>query len=64
MKMTLAQMRINADYTQKEAANSIGVTPQTVSNWERCKTTLKISQYVSLCSLYHCTVNDIFLLES
>lgn len=37
MKMTLKAARTNAGYTQQEAAEKLGVTPDTVGNWERGK---------------------------
>ena len=61
MKFTLAQMRKYARYTQKEAADIIGVTPQTIGNWENCYTSLKVWQLVELCNLYQCSVDDVFL---
>ena len=35
MPITLRAARINANYTQVEAARLIGVTTDTLSNWER-----------------------------
>lgn len=37
MQITLKAARINAGFTQKSAAKSIGVTVYTISNWERGK---------------------------
>lgn len=37
MKITLKAARVNAGLTQKEAAIAIGVTKDTISNWERRK---------------------------
>ncbi len=37
MQMTLKAARINAGYTQQEAADRINVTSDTISNWERGK---------------------------
>ena len=34
MKLTLKAARINAGLTQKKAAEKLGVTEQTISNWE------------------------------
>lgn len=35
LKMTLKAARVNAGLSQKEAANKMGVTSGTLSNWER-----------------------------
>ena len=37
MKITLKAARVNAELTQKEAARAMGVTKDTISNWERRK---------------------------
>ena len=37
MQVTLKAARINTGLTQKEAADRIGVTVDTISNWERAK---------------------------
>lgn len=37
MQVTLRAARANVNLTQREAADKIGVTVDTVSNWERAK---------------------------
>lgn len=37
MKLTLKAARANAGLTQEDAAKSIGVTRDTLGNWERAK---------------------------
>jgi len=37
LKLTLAAARVNKNLTQKQAAELIGVTRDTVGNWERRK---------------------------
>ena len=37
MEITLKSARINKGYTQKQAANLIGITEDTLSNYERGK---------------------------
>lgn len=37
MKLTLKAARINCNLTQQEAADKIGVTIDTIGNWERAK---------------------------
>lgn len=37
MEMTLKAARVNKGYTQKRAAELIGVTEDTIGNWERGK---------------------------
>jgi len=37
VRVTLKAARINAGFTQQEAAERIGVTSDTICNWERAK---------------------------
>lgn len=61
MEMTLAMLRKKAGLTQKEVANNIGVAASTISKWENCVISLNASQFVSLCRLYDCKIDDVFL---
>jgi len=47
--------------TQKQIAVELGVTSQTVSNWETSKAipTLTIGQMKKLCQLLQCTLDEI-----
>lgn len=51
LKISLKAARVNADLTQEEAASQLGVTRQTVINWESGKSvptqcTLKVMSNV------------------
>jgi len=47
--------------TQDDIATALGVSGQTVSNWERGRSipTLTINQMKALCKILKCTLNDI-----
>ena len=45
--------RISAELTQEQAAESIGVSRQTMSNWENGKTYPDIVSVVKMSSLYN-----------
>jgi len=65
MAFTLKALRINAGLDQKEAAKIIGVTPETLSNWERGKTFPSVPQIIEIEKLYNVTYADIkFLPEN
>jgi len=65
MAFTLKALRINAGLDQKEAAKIIGVTPETLSNWERGKTFPSVPQITEIEKLYNVTYADIkFLPEN
>ena len=61
MKVSLKALRVNADMTQNEAAEAIGVTKKTIQNWETYATSPTASQLIRLCSVYRCGLGDIFL---
>lgn len=47
--------------TQEQIATALGVTKQTVSNWEnnRSEPTLTIEQVKTFCRLFQCTLDEI-----
>ena len=49
----LQQLRMDAGLTQEQAAEALGVTRQTVSNWENGKTWPDIRNIVDISELYH-----------
>lgn len=61
MKISLKAARVNANLTQKEVARKLDISDVTVINWENGKTAPTVKQIYSLCSLYGCTLDDIFL---
>ena len=61
MRVSLKAARINAGYTQKQAADLVGVTPSTIIKWESGKTFPKADKFAELCKIYKADFNDIFL---
>ena len=53
MKITLKAARINAGMTQKEAAERIGISEQTLSSWERCRTYPNVLEMENMRKVYH-----------
>lgn len=58
-KITLAAARVNAGLTQTEAAEKIGVSQITISNWETGKTSPKMSIVPIIADLYKIPVHDL-----
>ena len=52
MKLTLAAARINAGYTQLEAAKRIGVSRQAVSYWETGRHAPTYEHLDKICDVY------------
>ena len=59
IKISMAAARINAGLTQKEAAKKIGVSCETIKNWEKGKTSPKIKQMPVICDVYSIPVDNI-----
>ena len=52
MKISLRAARVNADLTQQEVADKIGVSKHTIINWERGRTKPKKHILIALSSIY------------
>ena len=51
-KTNLKAARVNAGLTQKQAADSLGIAPSTLRNWEKGITFPKQPDIEKLCELY------------
>ncbi len=60
VKITLKAARVNKGFTQKMAANKLGVTKDTISNWERGKSYPDALRIKEIEKLYEVNYNDIF----
>ena len=61
-KITLKAARVNANLTQAEAAKRIGVTRDTLSNWEKGKSFPNALKLKSVEKVYMVSYNDIIFL--
>lgn len=59
--ITLAAARVNANLTQEDVANALGVSKGTIINWEKGRISPKYSQMVKLCEIYNMPLDYIFL---
>ena len=64
MKVSIKGARIEKHMTQKQAADAMDVTKETISNWERGRTAPTAPQLIALCNLYGVELSYIFLPES
>lgn len=62
-KITLKAARVNANISQKEAAQMLGVAPSTLRSWESGKTYPKQNQINSILLLYGIKFDNIFFGE-
>ena len=52
IQITLEAARVNAGYSQKEAAKKLGVSNTTLLHWEKGVSMPKANQIVAICNLY------------
>lgn len=60
IQISLAAARTNAGLTQREVAKLLGVTQQTIFNWEQGKQEPKVKQAIELSKLYNLPLDNIF----
>lgn len=64
MGITLKALRVNSGLDQRTAAKEIGVTPETLSNWERGKSFPSVPQITKIENLYGVNYADINFLPN
>lgn len=62
MAMTLKAARVNKGYTQEVAAKKIGVSKDTLSNWERSKSFPDVNQLKKIESVYDVSYDNLIFL--
>lgn len=60
-RVTLKALRVNAGLKSVEAAEALGVTIQTIRNWENYITFPDLMQLKRICEVYHCSLDNIFI---
>ena len=55
----LKDMRIRNKYNQEDIAEQLGVTKQTISNWEKGKRTPDIDSLIKLANIYQVTLDSL-----
>lgn len=60
LQISLKAARVNAGYLQREVAHEIGVSIETIKNWENNKTSPTADRLQDLCDLYGVRMDDIF----
>ena len=59
MALSLRAARVNAGYTQKEAANLLKVSNKTLSSWEQGNSYPKPPMINKICELYNLAYDEI-----
>lgn len=61
LTMTIKAARVNAGLTQKEAAEKLGISYQTLSRYENNPGQMPVKMVLDMCDLYHINVDSLFL---
>ena len=61
IKITLVAARVNAGYTQAQAAESLGISVETIKNIEQGRTDPRVSTVLQLADLYHIPIDNLIL---
>ena len=64
MKISLRAARVNAGYSQKEAALRLGISNKTLGNWEKGSTFPPADKISAICSLYGVSYDNLNFLPS
>lgn len=64
MRVTIRAARVNAGYSQEEAAKKLNVGVKTIQNWEAGATSPRADKMADICALYKCTLDDIIFLPT
>ena len=51
-KITLTSARVNAGFSIEDIAKKLHKSKQTIINWEKGKTPLKVTDFEKLCQIY------------
>ena len=60
-KISLKAARVNANIAKKDAAKQLGISVDTLNNWENGRTCPSVEKFRELCNLYECPGDVIFL---
>lgn len=61
LQISLAAARVNAELTQTDVAKKMGVSKQTIVNWENGRIIPKQAQLEMMCRIYNIALDNIFL---
>lgn len=64
VKITIRAARVNAGYSQKEAADRLGVSNKTLGNWEKGITFPPADKIPLICELYGVSFDNLNFLPS
>lgn len=64
LKITLAAARVNAGLTQKQAAENLNVSRETVCKWENGKVSPTADKIDAICTLYRIAYDNLIFFKT
>lgn len=64
MRVTLRAARVNAGYSQAQAAQKLNIGLKTIQNWESGASSPRADKLPEICGLYGCAMDDIIFLPT
>ena len=64
LKISLKAARVNANLSQKKAAEELGVSNNTLGDWENGKSYPKVDKIPAICELYGVEYDNIIFLPN
>ena len=61
LQISLAAARVNAGLTQEDVARNLGISKNTLINWEKGKSIPRATQMQKMCEIYNISEEYIFL---
>nr|DAW27990.1 MAG TPA: Helix-turn-helix XRE-family like protein [Caudoviricetes sp.] len=63
MRLTLKAARVNSGLEQKEAAEKLGISRDSLRSYEKYKKSPKIDLAIRIAKLYNCSLSDLIFLQ-
>lgn len=63
MSIKRMRLRFENNLTIKEAAEKLGISPRTYSNYEKGRNRIPLKTFMNICMLYHVSADDLLGLK-
>lgn len=63
MSIKMMRLRFENNSTIKEAAEKLGISPRTYSNYEKGRNRIPLKTFMNICMLYHVSADDLLGLK-
>lgn len=63
ISIKMMRLRFENNLTIKEAAEKLGISPRTYSNYEKGRNRIPLKTFMNICMLYHVSADDLLGLK-